>query len=98
MEHAHYWRATSKVFAMVCECGVVYHDWLVAEIGLLKKGAVAAAPPPAAAPASIEEVAALRAQLEEARREAASLRGELDEARRELEAQAQKVSAQIAAT
>ena len=89
MEHAHHWRATSKVFALVCECGVVYHDWLVAEIDRLKKSG-------AAPVISAEEVAALRAQLEAARTETATLRAELDEAKRELETRAQQVMQQIA--
>jgi hypothetical protein len=57
MEHKHQWRATSKVFALVCECGVVYHDWLKVEIEKLK------------AASSSQEVAELRTGLEEARRE-----------------------------
>jgi hypothetical protein len=90
MEHEHHWRATSKVFALVCECGIAYHEWLLTEIDQLK---VASVSPPPQGPN--EEVVALRAQLEEARREAGSLRAELDEARRELETRAEKVTGQI---
>jgi hypothetical protein len=89
MSHAHHWRATSKVFALVCECGTTYHEWLLAEIDRLK--ATAAPTQPA------EEVLALRAQLEELRRESAGLREQLEEARRELEAQAAKVTSQVSA-
>ena len=94
MEHTHHWRATSKVFARVCDCGVAYHDWLLTENEwlLTEVDRLTAAP---LALSSVEE-STLRAQLEEARREAAILRAELDEARRELvEARANKVSPQI---
>lgn len=42
-DHTHRWRATSKVFALVCDCGTSYHDWLLTEIEKLK--VVAALPP-----------------------------------------------------
>ena len=92
MEHAHHWRATSKVFARVCDCGVAYHEWLLTENEwlLTEVDRLKAAPP---ALSSTEE-SALREQLEEARREATALRAELDEARRALEARA-KVAPQI---
>lgn len=92
MDHAHHWRATSKVFALVCECGTAYHEWLLAEIERLK---TATAPLPPAV--SAEEVATLRAQLEEARSQSAALRAELDEARQEIETHAEKVTQQIGA-
>lgn len=89
--HTHHWRATSKVFALVCECGTVYHDWLLAEVDRLK--VTAPTPPPPPGPS--EEVITLRAQLEEARSETAKLRADLDEAKRELEARAAQVTAKI---
>ena len=87
MSHAHHWRATSKIFALMCECGTVYHDWLLAEIDRLKTASTA--------PGPSEEVTTLRAQLEEARRETTAVRAELDEAKRELEARAAQVTATI---
>jgi DNA-binding FadR family transcriptional regulator len=36
MAHDHKFRATSKVFALQCECGVVYHDWLKEQLQALK--------------------------------------------------------------
>jgi hypothetical protein len=98
MEHTdHHWRATSKVFALLCECGVVYHDWLQVEIEKLRAAAAAGAAPAPTGPS--EETITLRAQLEEARREAATLRTQLaearaviDEATRELEVQAAVVT------
>ena len=36
MAHDHKFRATSKVFALRCECGVVYHDWLKEQLQALK--------------------------------------------------------------
>jgi predicted nucleic acid-binding Zn-ribbon protein len=90
MSHAHHWRATSKVFALVCECGVVYHDWLLAEVDRMKKEAIASQSVPSA-----EEITALRAQLEEARRERDALRGELDEARKELETRAAAITQSV---
>ena len=71
MDHAHRWRATNKVFALVCECGLVYHDWLLAEVDRLKK------------PASSDDVAVLRIQLDEALVESAALRTQIDEAQAE---------------
>ena len=95
MDHAHHWRATSKVFARVCDCGLAYHDWLLmenewllTEVDRLK----AAAP---TTPGPNEEVVTLRAQLEEARGASVKLRAELDEAKRELEARAAQVMAKI---
>jgi len=85
-QHAHHWRATSKVFALVCECGIIYHDWLVVEIDRLKQPT---------APVQGDTVFALQTQLEETRKERDVLRAELEEARRELEARAQAVAARI---
>jgi hypothetical protein len=85
--HTHHWRTTSKVFALVCECGTIYHDWLLAEVDRLKAVSTASGPS--------EEVITLRAQLEEARSEAVKLRGELDETKRELEERAAQVTAKI---
>ena len=94
MEHAHHWRATSKVFARVCDCGVAYHDWLLmenewllSEVDSLK----AAVQTSSTASNSTEEITALRAQLEEVRREAAALRADLDLAHRELAARAKNI-------
>lgn len=94
MDHAHHWRATSKVFARVCDCGVTYHDWLLMENEwlLTEVDRLKAVPTAPTAPSSTEEITTLRAQLEEVRQEAATLRTDLDVARRELEARAQKVS------
>ena len=69
MHHAHQWRATSKVFALVCECGLVYHEWLVAEVDRLK----------APSSTSGDDVAVLRIQLDEALAEADKLRAQLGE-------------------
>ena len=95
MTHAHHWRATSKVFARVCDCGVTYHDWLLmenewllSEVDSLK----AAVQTSSTTSNSTEEVTALRAQLEEARREVAALRADLDLAHRELATRAKSVS------
>lgn len=89
MDHAHQWRATSKVFALVCECGLVYHEWLVAEVDRLK----------APSSASGDDVAVLRIQIDEALAESdklragnASLRAQLDEAKQQLEKQAQEIT------
>jgi HAMP domain-containing protein len=83
MEHTHQWRATSKVFALVCECSVVYHDWLKAKIEKLQT---------AASPTEANELRAkLNAQgaeLNTARAELDAAHAALDEARRELERQA----------
>lgn len=95
MTHAHHWRATSKVFARVCDCGVAYHDWLLMENEWLLsevdslKAAVQTSP---ATPNSTEEITALRAQLEKVQREAAELRSDLDLAHRELATRTKSVS------
>ena len=91
MEHAHHWRATSKVFARVCDCGVAYHDWLLTENEWLLTEIERLKAVPAAL-SSTEEITTLRVQLEEARREAATFCADLDVARRDLEASAKKVS------
>jgi len=83
MEHAHHWRATSKVFALVCDCGVAYHEALVAEIEHLHTVQLQLK---TATPAATVEVGDLRAQLEEAAREATALRAQLEEAAREAPA------------
>ena len=95
MDHAHHWRATSKVFARVCDCGLAYHDWLLmenewllTEVDRLK----AAAP---TTPGPNEDVVALRVQLEEARSESVKLRAELAAAKRELEERAAQVTAKL---
>lgn len=90
MEHAHHWRATSKVFALVCDCGVACHEALAAEIEQLK-AATPTAPadvgvPRAQLEEAVREATALRTQLEEAVREAPVLRAQLEEARREATA------------
>lgn len=90
MSHAHHWRTTSKVFALVCECGIVYHDWLLAEIDRLKATGVPVTPT-----VSAEEIAALRSQLEEARRERDALRAQLDEAQKEFATRAEQVTTKI---
>lgn len=54
-DHDHKWRATTKIFALVCECGEVYHDWLKAQLTKL------------AAATTSDEVVDLRAQLKEAK-------------------------------
>ena len=96
MDHAHHWRATSKVFARVCDCGLAYHDWLLmenewllTEVDRLKAAAAPTTPGPS------EEVVTLRVQLEEARSASVTLRAELDAAKRELEARAAQVMAKI---
>lgn len=90
MSHAHHWRTTSKIFALVCECGIVYHDWLLAEIDRLKAAGVPVTPA-----VSAEEVAALRTQLADAQRERDALRAQLDEAQKELATRAEQVTAKI---
>jgi hypothetical protein len=90
MSHAHHWRATNKIFALVCECGTVYHEWLLAEIDRLKAAGASAAPA-----VSAEEVAALRAQLAEAQRDREALRAQLDEAQKELATRAEQVTSKI---
>jgi hypothetical protein len=55
-DHVHKWRATTKIFALACECGAVYHDWLKDQLAKLS-----------AAASSSEETAKLRAELEEAK-------------------------------
>ena len=95
MDHAHHWRATSKVFARVCDCGLAYHDWLLMENEwlLTEVDRLKAAPP--TTPGPNEEVIALRTQLEEARSESVKLRAELDAAKRELAERAAQVTAKI---
>jgi hypothetical protein len=90
MDHAHHWRATSKVFALTCECGIVYHDWLLAEVERLKTAAAPASPS-----ISAEEVAALRTQLNDVCRERDMLLAELVEARAELEKQAAAITQSV---
>jgi DNA repair exonuclease SbcCD ATPase subunit len=85
--HAHQWRATSKVFALVCECGTVYHDWLKAEIEKLRT-----ASSPQEANALRAELDIKRAELEAARRELDAAHAALDEARRELERRAAEIA------
>lgn len=89
MDHKHHWRATSKVFALVCECGTAYHEWLLAEVERLKS---ASSPPEPAV------IAALNEQLAEVRRERDALRAELDEARAELERRATAITQSVAPT
>jgi uncharacterized protein (DUF3084 family) len=88
MEHSHQWRATSKVFALVCECGVVYHDWLKAEIEKLRNANAS----PQDANALRVELNNKQAELDAARRELDAAHAALDEARRELERQAAEIT------
>jgi hypothetical protein len=90
MSHAHHWRATNKIFALVCECGIVYHEWLLAEIDRLKAAGAVAVPA-----VSAEEIAALRTQLADAQRDRDALRAQLDEAQKELATRAEQVTAKI---
>jgi len=113
IDHVHQWRATTKVFALVCECGTAYHEWLLTEIERLK---VAASTPPEPLEPFItqddvdrvrstmqEEIDQLRAgsqvelerlstALTAVQTENAALRAEIEEARRELEVQAEEVA------
>jgi hypothetical protein len=84
----HHWRATNKVFALVCECGLVYHEWLQIEIEKLRSAAAA----PLAPTGPSEETIALRVQLEETQREVTTLRTQLDGVKSELEIQAAEVT------
>jgi hypothetical protein len=86
-DHPHHWRATSKIFALVCDCGLTYHEWLLAEIERLK---TAAGPSAAAA-----EITTLNDQLAEVRRERDALRADLDEARETLERQAAAITQSV---
>jgi DNA repair exonuclease SbcCD ATPase subunit len=87
MEHTHQWRATSKVFALVCECSVVYHDWLKAEIEKLRTAASSAEADELRA-----KLVARDAELNAARAELDAAHAALDEARRELERQAAEIA------
>lgn len=100
-DHAHQWRATSRVFALVCECGTVYHNWLLAEIDKLKASATADADP-ARSHLTRDEVNKLLVDLCEAQagaasaqNEAAALRAELDHVRHALELQAIALRAEL---
>jgi septal ring factor EnvC (AmiA/AmiB activator) len=99
MEHKHHWRATSKVFALVCDCGEVCHEYLSKEMDRITSNAqaviapVAELPPPIDVAASFEatiqqlnsDVLTLRSLLDAAQREVAELKPQLETARRELE-------------
>lgn len=108
-DHTHQWRATSKVFALVCACGVPYHEWLLTEIEKLKATAAQPMEPfvtqeevdriqgdlLALRVSSQKEIEQLRAALSSAQLEGTILRSELEDARRELEVQAEEVTAAI---
>jgi septal ring factor EnvC (AmiA/AmiB activator) len=99
MDHKHHWRATSKVFALVCDCGEVCHEWLSKEVDrITSNGQAVIAPMPMLPPivdnsahleATIQqlnvEVVALREQLAVAQRETAELKPQLETAKRELD-------------
>lgn len=87
-DHTHRWRATSKVFALVCDCGTVYHNWLLAEIDKLK--ATTATPPEPLEPyitqADLDNATAVTDRLhEELAKLRASSQAEIDRLRVALE-------------
>jgi hypothetical protein len=84
-DHAHHWRATSKIFALACECGIIYHDWLLGEIDRLRKSAVSSDD------AMLREMT-LSEELSKARREIENLRAMIDEAKHELETGAAEIA------
>lgn len=85
MDHAHHWRATTKVFALVCECGLVYHECLLAEIDTLKAALTASMPSVTPLITPTEDTNLLRAELQQAQLATVTMREELDAARRESE-------------
>jgi len=88
MEHKHQWRATSKVFALVCECSAVYHDWLKTEIEKLRSSSSV----PQEADELRAKLNAQRVELDAARAELDTAHAALDEARRELEVRAAEIA------
>lgn len=92
MDHEHHWRATNKVFAKVCDCGAIYHDWFTAQLVplIVTQGTL---PPIVDVRAALEgtiqqltrEVSTLRDQLAAALAEVGALQPALATAKDELE-------------